>query len=147
MKLCTTCGIEKELDAFYNYKKGPQGKSYRCKPCDTAARKSYEARHPQRTREGHRRASLLSKYGITIEQFDKMWEDQKGCCQICDVELSNAFKGGSTKNASNTANVDHCHTEGHVRGILCATCNKALGLFKDRPDLLRKAANYLEEKG
>lgn len=145
MKVCSTCCVEKELDAFHNYKKGPQGKAYRCKDCDTVARKAYEKRHPQRTREGHRRASLLSKYGLTLEKFDSMWETQKGCCDICETPLSNAFKGGATNNAHNTANVDHCHTSGSVRGILCAVCNKGLGLFKDNPPMLRRAANYLEK--
>jgi hypothetical protein len=41
--------------------------------------------------------------------------------------------------------VDHCHTGGHVRGIICNECNRGLGYFRDSPNALRNAASYLEE--
>lgn len=144
MRLCTTCGVEKELDAFHNYKKGPGGKAYRCKSCDTIARKAYEFRHPQRVKGSHRRANMLNKYGITLEQYDEMWKNQDGECAICSVGMVNITTDGDSKNKSNTACVDHCHGSGRVRGILCSTCNKGLGLFYDRTDLLESDINYLK---
>ncbi len=144
MKLCTTCGINKELDAFHNYAKGPGGKAYRCKVCDNAARKAYHERHPERTRQSHRKANLLNKYGLTVESYDAMWEHQAGQCKICSTEMVNIRIDGESRNKSNTACVDHCHTTGRVRGLLCTTCNKALGLFKDDAQRLRTAAAYLE---
>lgn len=40
--------------------------------------------------------------------------------------------------------VDHDHISGHVRGLLCRNCNSAIGLLRDDPELIRRAANYVE---
>lgn len=57
------------------------------------------------------------------------------CCAIC----AEAFVG--------TPNIDHCHATGVVRGLLCSSCNAALGHMRDAPERLRAAAVYLEERG
>lgn len=72
---------------------------------------------------------LRSMYGIDIDQYEKMISDQNGMCAICKSEEK--------------LNVDHCHTMGHVRGLLCSFCNKGLGMFRDDPERLRAAAIYL----
>lgn len=65
MRLCTKCGIEKRLEDFHNYKKGPLGKAYRCKSCDTAARKLYQSKQdPVKKREMARNRMMRNKYGI-----------------------------------------------------------------------------------
>ena len=76
---------------------------------------------------------LKSTYGITLDQYDEMLEKQKGVCSICHEECSTG------RNLS----VDHCHASGRVRDLLCGNCNKALGLFRDSPELLSRAAEYL----
>ena len=76
--------------------------------------------------------NLLIRYQITLEVFDRLYLDQCGCCAICAAELD-------------APHVDHDHKTGKVRGLLCKYCNTGLGLFKDRPGLLRRAANYLEK--
>jgi Recombination endonuclease VII len=73
------------------------------------------------------------KYGISREQFDQMIVAQGGLCQICEVELTRPH-------------VDHDHFTGKIRGILCRYCNQALGFFRDSPQILRKAADYLENR-
>ena len=88
------------------------------------------------TPEDRRRARLLAEYGISPEQYEKMLASQGGGCALCGQDGSTS-RGG-------VLHVDHCHTNGHVRGLLCDLCNRGLGLFKDRPDLLRRAAEYLE---
>ena len=143
MKECTTCKTEKPFTDFYRSKNYNGGYGYRCKSCDTIARKEYEARHPKRVKGSHRRANMLNKYGLTVERYDEMWAEQSGKCVICSVGMVNIHTDGDSKNKSNTANIDHCHDTGKVRGILCATCNKGLGLFYDRVDLLENAINYL----
>lgn len=75
---------------------------------------------------------LREKYGIGINQYQAMYEDQDGKCYLC----------GSTQDR-NLA-VDHCHSTGRVRRLLCSMCNQALGLFKDNADILKKAALYVE---
>lgn len=78
------------------------------------------------------RKSDLRKYGITLEQYEKMEKKQKGLCAIC---------GG--KELGKKLAVDHCHTTSKVRGLLCYHCNNGLGKFKDDKQLLQKAINYL----
>lgn len=74
---------------------------------------------------------LQSKYGITAAQRDAMLKRQGGKCAGCRKPTRGV--------------VDHCHTTGKVRGILCPACNIALGLTKDDPKTLRRLACYLEK--
>jgi hypothetical protein len=74
-------------------------------------------------------------YGITLEQYDEMLAKQRGLCYICQQAPPEG------KNLS----VDHNHTTGEVRKLLCGNCNRGLGLFKERPELLLKAVEYLKE--
>jgi Recombination endonuclease VII len=84
----------------------------------------------------------LKKYGITLEVYTAMYNNQKGVCAICTLpEKSMDSLTGQIRYLS----VDHCHTTGVVRGLLCSLCNSAIGKLKDDPRLLRKAALYLEE--
>ncbi len=85
---------------------------------------------------------LLSKYGITRSQWTAMYEQQGGLCAICGRTLSAELTtrvGSGIKTC-----VDHCHETGAVRGLLCDHCNKGLGSFRDKIDLLRSAVGYLE---
>jgi hypothetical protein len=73
---------------------------------------------------------LKNKYGMTTAELDDMIASQMGICCIC---LS-----------APAEHVDHCHDTGRVRGVLCFSCNAALGQFRDRPDVIRRAAVYVE---
>ncbi len=75
---------------------------------------------------------LRRKYGLTIAQYEGMLAAQKGICPICKSDM-------------NPPNIDHNHTTGEVRGLLCTVCNQGLGLFGDNVGRLRNAARYLEE--
>lgn len=75
-------------------------------------------------------------YGITKEQFDKLFESQCGKCAICGYSTIGDHKFFPM--------IDHCHETGKVRGILCANCNQALGKFKDDIERLKSAIEYLE---
>lgn len=83
-----------------------------------------------------RRAKLKAGYNMTPEQWQGMFEAQGCRCAICRSESPNAKAGWNT---------DHCHKTGRVRFILCAHCNRGLGAFRDSPELMRKAADMLEE--
>lgn len=78
--------------------------------------------------------------GLTVSQFQTLLAAQGGVCAICGT-TSPKRKAGSTG-----WNLDHCHTSGIVRFILCGACNRGLGAFKDNPDLLRKAADILQSQ-
>jgi hypothetical protein len=83
-----------------------------------------------------RRNALANKYQMTLEQYDDMELQQKGCCAIC------GRREGHRKLA-----VDHDHDTGKVRSLLCTRCNTGLGFFKDSPKLLAYAMVYLEKHG
>lgn len=86
--------------------------------------------------------SLKKQYGITIQEYLKLYDSQNGECAICG-EAKHSFLAGDAGKV-HTLVVDHCHERGCIRKLLCASCNKALGGFKDSPALLRRAAEYIE---
>jgi len=71
------------------------------------------------------------QYGITTEEFEAKLKAQKGMCAICKIKRARV--------------IDHCHAVFKVRGILCHSCNFALGCAKDSPAILRRAVKYLKE--
>lgn len=75
---------------------------------------------------------LRKKFSIGLHQYQTLLEEQDGKCYLCGND--------SWRNLA----VDHCHTTGKVRRLLCSPCNQALGLFYDNPEVMRKAADYVE---
>jgi hypothetical protein len=100
---------------------------------DIAARKRRKERLPDWKKQ---RQWLRWRYGLSLADFDRMVTKQDGRCAICSVEFGDAFK--------DKPRVDHCHSAGHVRALLCSGCNFGLGCFKDSPSALRAAADYIE---
>lgn len=80
------------------------------------------------------------RYGITLEDYNRMYEEQNGACDICKQPETRVDH--RTKKVSRLA-VDHNHTTGKVRSLLCHNCNVSLGGFKDDQNLLWKAIEYL----
>jgi len=78
--------------------------------------------------------NLKKLYGLSIQEYNDMAESQSGKCAICGM-----------KEKGKRLAVDHCHTYGKVRGLLCSRCNMALGSLKDSPEILQKAILYLQE--
>ncbi|HDU5574535.1 TPA: endonuclease VII domain-containing protein [Klebsiella aerogenes] len=91
------------------------------------------------TKSKQREASLKHNYGISIEHYEFLLSEQNNSCAICGEKETIKFRG-KLKNLC----VDHCHSSGKIRGLLCSSCNRGIGLLKDDPNLLRKAINYLE---
>lgn len=88
-------------------------------------------RASNRANPGRKAASWRkSKYDLSPEAYARMVADQDGRCAICD--------------RARKLHVDHDHNTGLVRGLLCNTCNVALGDLDDEPSLLRAAADYIE---
>lgn len=98
-------------------------------------RKATIAKNPEYYSKRHRKYCLMQNYGITEEQYTKMLEAQNGCCAICGTDKPT----GKWKVFA----VDHNHETGQVRELLCNECNRGIGLLKDSPDRLIKAARYL----
>lgn len=96
------------------------------------ANRRYRARHRERWLAIRRRSELKCRYGITPEERTALLVAQGHKCASC-------------KNPLTLGNVDHCHTSGMVRGIICHGCNIAIGHANDDPTRLRRMAAYLEK--
>ena len=98
-----------------------------------AHRKGYQKEYLQRPEAKTARKlvnknnKLKSRYGITQEDYNKMFDDQQGCCKACGKHQSELKR---------TLDVDHCHETNKVRGLLCNRCNLILGLCND--DILKR---------
>ncbi|MGV9540916.1 endonuclease VII domain-containing protein [Nocardia beijingensis] len=79
-----------------------------------------------------------SRYGLTRDEVEGLFQAQGGRCAICSTEL----KGKHLERDS--PQIDHCHRTGKARAILCRLCNTALGNFRDDPELIRRSLDYLE---
>ena len=144
-KICTKCGIEKAGTEFHKKsginKYGPFCYlASECKSCavDISKRTRISEKNKERWSAYGFRNHLMFRYGITQEQYEKMYEEQKGLCSICGSE---GFGVGDARRL----NVDHDHTTNKVRGLLCSSCNNGLGRFKDNIEFLKKAVDYLEK--
>lgn len=83
-----------------------------------------------------RERRLKKNWNLTIMEYNKMFDDQHGCCAICNTHQSKVKKSFS---------VDHNHATGKIRGLLCNTCNTSLGGFKDDINIIFKAIEYLKK--
>ena len=96
-----------------------------CRSCSSIQKQKYKKLHPEKAANWQ----LKHDFGITLEQKQKIACQQNNSCLICEERVILV--------------VDHCHTTGIIRGLLCNRCNRAIGLFKDNPILLQKAVDYL----
>lgn len=137
LSLCPKCGEMKPRDGFYGVRK----RSGWCKPCSRARSAAYYAANKEKQKAAHRewvsnnreRAAdqkARSAYGLSVEEFEQL--KREGKCAIC---------GGTERLC-----IDHCHISKRVRGVLCASCNKGLGFFKDDANRIRAAIEYLDRE-
>ncbi len=128
--ICKRCGATKPLrEMRTDYR-------YICLACSSALGNEWQARHPMQSARHKRNHHLLTKFGITLGESERLLERQGGGCAVCGEPIHDV-RGFSP-------HVDHDHASGQVRGILCFHCNAGLGQFNDDPMLLRRAAEYLE---
>jgi hypothetical protein len=171
LKLCLTCKTEKPFDSFHKAKKEKDGLQYHCIDCSKKyhakryveqkdklrhqietyrtnnkdkieqARLKWVANNPEKVK-GYQRVTNLKRFGLSIKDYESMFEKQKGLCAICNNPET--FVHFKTKKLAKLA-VDHSHVTGKTRKLLCKTCNTALGLFKDDRNILLSAAQYLKD--
>jgi len=90
----------------------------------------------EKTKLQNRKSVLKRRYGLSVEQYNKMFNDQNGCCDIC---------GKHQSECKQRLQVDHNHTTGAVRGLLCWNCNSMLGKVYEDVTILRNMILYLKK--
>jgi RNase P subunit RPR2 len=134
---CNRCGEAKPLTEFYaNRSRLPWGVHSLCRSCFRETQAVSKARDPERVRAVKLRSHLKRTYGLSVEAYEAMLVEQGGVCAICSRRPGDATHGRLV--------VDHRHSTGEIRGLLCEACNSVLGLFGDSPVRLEVAADYLE---
>jgi hypothetical protein len=130
-KLCPDCT---ESFPIANFGRTSQGYPHtQCPDCRRARARQRYADQREAERERVFAKSLRRRYGMTLEEYYERLAAQDSRCAICDEEPEDRMQ------------VDHCHTTGAVRSLLCSGCNSMLGRARDRPEVLRKGATYLEQ--
>jgi hypothetical protein len=137
-RVCRTCNASKPMTAFKPDPTCANGYRHTCLDC---FRSRERTRHVSgkgdplymgRIAQNRRTHDLKRKYGISASDYNAMHEAQGGKCLIC------GSAGGKRRLA-----VDHCHSTGVVRGLLCNPCNQGLGYFKDDVERMRLAIAYV----
>lgn len=118
-----------------------------CLPCAAVVTRYYqsiadpeEVKRRKRADFQNNRETLRTNFGITLERYQEMHDEQGGLCAICARPET-----AKRKDRLLCLAVDHDHVTGAVRRLLCNNCNHGLGHFKDSPDLLLRAVQYLRD--
>lgn len=125
-KRCRKCSIEKPIEEFPISKTGTKGQIYRkpdCKPCHS---------------ENECNRNIKKRYNIDVSDYDKLLEEQGNACAICET---------TEPQGQGRFHIDHNHSTGEVRGLLCHNCNLGIGQLQDDPVILAEAIKYLVERG
>jgi len=117
--ICFICEIIKPLDAFRKSNHVKTGYNNTCKACFSIRDKNMK---------------LKKGYGINLNIFNNLLEKQNNKCEICQIEFNNPSEGF----------VDHDHKTGKIRGLLCNSCNRGIGLLKDNVNVLLRAVKYIK---
>lgn len=131
-KECKICGVTKPLGLFTKNKTARSGYGARCLQCERIRSRNKRKKSPQSAKA----TQLKLKYGITGNVYDFLLKGQDYLCRICHKTPEENGKDLS---------VDHDHSTGDIRGLLCQKCNTGLGMFEDDPILLESAVVYLTE--
>jgi Recombination endonuclease VII len=114
---CSQCKRFQAKENFSKHKKFTRGYQYHCKSCQK------KKERPIPNLEVTRKWRLSTKYNITVEEYNNMYDKQDGKCAICEEPHERWRPGAGTKGKMLFLNIDHCHISGINRGLLCFHCN------------------------
>lgn len=150
-KVCSKCGETKPVEEFgETVAQTHQGWAWRshCRKCSSescrkygtenkprrnARLKQWRKENPDKAKKLDRRRMLKRNYGLSPESADKLFRDAGEKCEVCGT-------------AETRLCIDHCHTTGRVRGILCTSCNTFLGRIENNSSLLKNLETYLKTR-
>jgi hypothetical protein len=105
---------------------------YRHRDSVLSHQRKWRKEHPDNVKN----VRLKNSFGITLDDYNKMFQNQRGCCLICGKHQSNLVRRLS---------VDHNHKTERIRGLLCSKCNCILGNCDEKIDILQSAVDYLRD--
>ena len=123
MQTCTKCKESKPLSEF-RFRKDQNKNATRCKSCDSLWTKAHF-------------------FGVTFEELLLFMDQHNHICSICGISEKDA-KSQNKQTKHYGLYIDHCHSNGHLRGLLCHNCNLIIGHAKDNIETLHKAIKYLK---
>lgn len=146
VKVCSKCNENKSLNQYS--KSGVRGLRANCKSCDSkrcqnwknqnrSEYNNYMTKWRTNNPDKQHATEIKRRYGLSIEEYNKILEFQAYCCAICLLKHNPLIKRGRLY-------VDHCHATNRIRGLLCGSCNSAIGYLEDNKDRLRRAIVYLK---
>jgi hypothetical protein len=135
MYTCKKCGVSKELTEYYKTTDRKSKHKTICKACINANPATEERKEKMRAygKDYH----LKRSYGLSREEHTQLLIKQNHKCGICGIDEKEAFRS--------KLYVDHCHSSGKIRELLCHNCNASLGLLKESISTLTKAIAYLDK--
>lgn len=134
--VCSSCAETKPPEEFHATRGA-------CRSCVRAYHRRYRVENHARVRAREKRKWLRVGYGVTDSDVGDRIEAQGGGCAICREPLTRWGRVGEPGSAC----VDHNHTTGTLRGVLCRRCNSGLGSFRDNPEIMAAAIKYLSDTG
>jgi hypothetical protein len=170
MKTCTKCKIEKDEKEFYKDNKNKDGLRYTCKLCDIHSsvtwafnnkeksnqnsrnrrkrnpnlykeiQRKWLKNNPEKNKIIQRKSTLKRKYNISLEEYDNLLKLQNNVCATCGEPETRRYKGVILPLV-----VDHNHTTGAIRELLCCKCNLIIGNSNEDKSILLSIIKYLEK--
>ena len=142
-KICKKCGTNKPLIEFRKHPPNKLGRSWvdgSCKNCVRKYKRELQAKirasDLDKSRKQLKNWALIRTYGITVDDYNKMLYEQNGCCAICNKHHTEFKK---------PLGVDHRHSDGKIRELLCYKCNPGISFFNEDINLLEKVIVYLKK--
>lgn len=130
-KVCSRCKASFPLGDFYKNKQHSSGYKSACKKCSSKDFRKWRHSNIEEIRKQDRVTYYVRKYGMDKNKALALVQDRTGLCEICNSEVELV--------------VDHNHTTGQVRGMICSHCNSALGYSRESPLILQEIISYLEK--
>lgn len=130
-KTCRVCEQDKTADAFYKHSSTKDKLRSECIECWNKSSLDYYIDNKERVVSKRKAYHFKKNYGLSIEDLEQMKQDQDYKCKICDEEKALV--------------VDHDHSSGHVRNLLCSDCNLGLSHIENNPGWAEKAIAYLDK--
>lgn len=133
VKICAMCRVTKPLSDFGFSKSHPTGYKWECRKCSSVRYKKWRKKNHAAVKLKDRINHYIRKYGIPLEEAEKLVNDRRGCCEICQQEKKLV--------------IDHCHASEKLRGKICSACNSVIGYAKESKETLMSAIRYLDKYG